>query len=124
MRKKGDKPDDPIEPATWSGTGWTGQPTILKDRSKLYLVVGGFDHNLHKIEMTTGKVVWEYGFDDIIKSTPTLIEDPKPASRQDRYLVLAGSRRGFPSDFTSRASRRTGPSRSARARRSGACPCP
>ncbi len=101
VRKKSDKPEDPVEPATWSGTGWTGQPTILKDRSKLYLVVGGFDHNLHKIEMTTGKVVWEYGFDDIIKSTPTLIEDPRPASRQDMYLVLAGSRRGFPSDFTS-----------------------
>ena len=100
VRKKGDKPSKPIKPATWSGTGWTGQPTIVKDRSRLYLVVGGFDHNLHKIDLTTGKVVWEYPFDDIIKSSPTVIEDPHPASRDDRYLVLAGSRRGYPSGFT------------------------
>ena len=100
VRKKGDKPNKPIKPATWSGTGWTGQPAIIKDKSKLYLVVGGFDHDLHKIEMTTGKVVWEYAFDDIIKSSPTVIEDPRPDSRQDKYLVLSGSRRGFPSDFT------------------------
>jgi len=44
--------------------------------------------------------VWEYAFDDIIKSSPTVIEDPQPADAADRYLVLAGSRRGFPSEYT------------------------
>ena len=100
VRKKGDKPDAPIKPAVWSGTGWTGQPAIVRDGGKLYLAVGGFDHNLHKIEMKTGRVVWEYAYDDIIKSSPTAIEDPHPSSPDDKYLVLAGSRRGYPSSFS------------------------
>jgi len=100
VRKKGDKPNKPIKPAEWSGTGWTGQPAIVRDKGDLYLVVGGLDHNLHKIEMKSGGVVWEYAYDDIIKSSPTVIEDPHPAKRSERYLVLAGSRRGFPSDYT------------------------
>jgi outer membrane protein assembly factor BamB len=50
--------------------------------------------------MKTGKVVWEYDYDDIIKSTPTVIEDPSPKVKADKYLVLAGSRRGWPSGFT------------------------
>ena len=50
---------------------------------------GGFDHNLHKIELATGKVVWEYAFDDIIKSSPTVIENPQPASAR-RQVPRAG----------------------------------
>ena len=88
------------ETKVWCGTGWTGQPAIVRDKGDLYLVVGGLDHNLHKIEMKSGGVVWEYAYDDIIKSSPTVIEDPHPAKRSERYLVLAGSRRGFPSDYT------------------------
>ena len=80
--------------------GWTGQPAILRDNGKLYLMAGGFDHNLHKIELDSGRVVWEYAYDDIIKSSPTVIEDPHPANEADKYLVLAGSRRGCPSSFT------------------------
>lgn len=84
----------------WTGTGWTGQPVIVRDKGTLYLLLGGFDRNLHKIDLKTGKVIWEYAFDDIIKSTPTVIEDPKPDDPEDRYLVLAGSRRGWPSSYT------------------------
>ncbi|MCX6374310.1 MAG: PQQ-binding-like beta-propeller repeat protein [Actinobacteria bacterium] len=84
----------------WSGMGWTGQPAILRDNGKLYLMAGGFDRNMHKIELESGRVVWEYAYDDIIKSSPTVIEDPHPADEADRYLVLAGSRRGWPSSFT------------------------
>ena len=29
-----------------------------------------------------------------------MIEDPHPSSPDDKYLVLAGSRRGYPSSFT------------------------
>jgi outer membrane protein assembly factor BamB len=94
-------PVDPSKPnAPWSGMGWTGQPVIVRDQGKLYLLAGGFDRNLHKIELETGRVVWEYAFDDIIKSSPTVIEDPHPDSEKEKYLVLAGSRRGWPSSFT------------------------
>jgi outer membrane protein assembly factor BamB len=88
----------PNEP--WTGTGWTDQPVILRDKGKLYLLLGGFDRNLHKIDLKSGEVIWEYAFDDIIKGTPTLVEDPSPESESDRYLVVAGSRRGWPSSFT------------------------
>ena len=36
---------------------------------------------LHKIELGSGRVVWEYAYDDIIKSSPTVIEDPHPRRR-------------------------------------------
>jgi outer membrane protein assembly factor BamB len=84
----------------WSGMGWTGQPVIVRDDGRLYLLAGGFDHNLHKIELDSGRGVWEYAFDDIIKSSPTVIEDPHPSYADDKYVVLAGSRRGYPSSFT------------------------
>ena len=41
-----------------------------------------FDRKLHKIDLKTGKVVWEYDYDDIIKSSPTVIEDPQPQGRR------------------------------------------
>ncbi len=88
----------PNEP--WSGSGWTGQPVIVRDKGKLFLLWGAFDRKLHKIDLKTGKVVWEYDYDDIIKSSPTVIEDPSPKVKADKYLVLAGSRRGWPSGFT------------------------
>ena len=84
----------------WSGSGWTGQPVIVREDGTLYLLWGAFDRKLHKIDLETGKVVWEYAFDDIIKSSPTVIEDPHPADESDRYLVVAGSRRGWPSSYT------------------------
>ncbi len=88
----------PNEP--WSGSGWTGQPVIVREKGKLYLLWGAFDRKLHKIELKTGKVVWEYAFDDIIKSSPTVIEDPDPDTTANRFVVMAGSRRGWPSNYT------------------------
>ena len=72
---------------------------------------------------TTGKIVWEYDYDDIIKSSPTVIEDPSPKSRRTSTsswpAPAAAGRRTSPTP----AWRRTGPSRSAPARSSGACRC-
>lgn len=84
----------------WSGSGWTGQPVIVRDKGKLYLLWGAFDRKLHKIELKSGKIAWEYSYDDIIKSSPTVIEDPSPKKAADKYIVMAGSRRGWPSGFT------------------------
>lgn len=79
----------------WAGSGWTGQCTVVRENGRDYLLIGGYDHNLHKIDARTGKVVWEYAFDDVIKSTNTVIENPDPADADDRFLVVAGSRRGW-----------------------------
>ncbi|MEG3846487.1 PQQ-binding-like beta-propeller repeat protein [Microcoleus sp. herbarium19] len=77
----------------WSGAGWTGQPTITRDRGKTYLIIGAYDHNLRKIDLATNKEVWRYEFDDIIKGSSTIYIDEK-ASAENRIVVLQGSRSG------------------------------
>jgi len=77
---------------TWSGTGWTGQPALVRDGGKLYLIVGGFDHNLVKIDAATGEELWSYEFDDVIKGSPTVFRMPDTG----KLAVVCGSRRGFP----------------------------
>ena len=77
----------------WSGAGWTGQPTITRDRGKTYLIIGAYDHNLRKIDIATNKEVWRYKFDDIIKGSSTIYIDEK-ASAENRIVILQGSRSG------------------------------
>ncbi|MDO8880133.1 MAG: PQQ-binding-like beta-propeller repeat protein [Coriobacteriia bacterium] len=79
-------------PVTWSGTGWTGQPALVRDGGKLYLLVGGLDHNLVKIDAATGEELWAYEFDDVIKGSPTVFKMPGTG----KLAVVCGSRRGFP----------------------------
>jgi len=76
----------------WAGTGWTGQPALVREEGKLYLIVGGFDHNLVKIDAETGKELWAYTFDDVIKGSPTVFRMPDTG----KLAVVCGSRRGFP----------------------------
>jgi outer membrane protein assembly factor BamB len=83
-------------PMYWSGTGWTAMPNIVRDGGRLYVLIGGYDHKLHKIDATNGHVVWAYDFGDAIKSSPSVIANPHPTGQDDHYLVLAGSRRGDP----------------------------
>ncbi len=84
--------DDPA--MYWSGTGWTGTPALVRDGGRLYLLIGGYDHDLRKVDAETGEVVWRYDFGDVIKSSPSVVANPHPTSQDDRYLVIAGSRRG------------------------------
>jgi outer membrane protein assembly factor BamB len=78
----------------WSGTGWTGQCTMVQDAGKTWLLVGGYDHNLRKIDAATGEVAWKCAFDDVIKATNTVLINPHPTSDADRIIVVSGSRRG------------------------------
>jgi outer membrane protein assembly factor BamB len=79
----------------WSGTGWTGQATIIRDKGVLSLVVGGFDHGLRRIDAATGKTVWRYEFPDVIKGTNSIWIDPDAKTEATRIRVIAGSRRGL-----------------------------
>ncbi|MDZ4654811.1 MAG: PQQ-binding-like beta-propeller repeat protein [Coriobacteriia bacterium] len=85
---------------TWSGTGWTGQPALVRENGTLYLLVGGFDHNLRKIDAETGETLWTYTFPDVIKGSPTVFADPAAPNDFSRYTVMVGSRRGFPSSIS------------------------
>lgn len=78
----------------WVGAGWTGQPLLVKVKDSLWLIQGSFDHHLRKINALTGRIAWQYAFDDVIKGTATIWIDPDPESPQDRLLVMQGSRLG------------------------------
>ena len=78
---------------TWSGTGWTGQPTLVYEDGAASLLIGGYDHGLRRIDAATGAVVWRASLDDVIKGTNTVYYEPsRPAG--DRLVVVTGSRRG------------------------------
>ncbi len=82
---------------TWSGTGWTGQPTLIEEDGHPYLLIGGYDHGLRKVDAKTGSVVWRAELDDVIKGTNTVYFDPgRPQG--DRLVVVTGSRRGVDLD--------------------------
>ncbi|UCG91365.1 MAG: PQQ-binding-like beta-propeller repeat protein [candidate division WOR-3 bacterium] len=77
----------------WCGTGWPGQPTLFEERGENYVIIGCLDHNLRKLDAETGKEVWRYTFDDVIKGTATLLFNRD--NLEQRVLILQGSRRGF-----------------------------
>lgn len=85
----------------WYGTGWTGQPALVREDGGLYLLIGGFDHNLRKIDAETGETLWAYTYPDVIKGSPTVFADPSAPDDFTRYTVMVGSRRGFPSSIGS-----------------------
>ncbi|MDI9598449.1 MAG: PQQ-binding-like beta-propeller repeat protein [Acidobacteriota bacterium] len=86
--------DDP--PSRWAGSGWTGQPSVVVDQGRTYVVAPSYGYKLRKIDAATGEVLWSYRFDDIIKGSPTVFRNPSPTGPDDAYIVVAGSRRGYP----------------------------
>ncbi len=73
----------------WRGSGWTGQPLMVEEAGKRYLVHGSLSHYLRKIDADSGKIIWEYEFPDAIKGTGALWQAPS-----GEWLILQGSRRG------------------------------
>jgi hypothetical protein len=84
------------KPSKYSGSGWTGQANIVVDGGKTYVIASSYSYKLRRIDAATGKVVWDYEFDDIIKSSPSVFLNPSPTGPDDKYIVVAGSRRGYP----------------------------
>lgn len=85
------RPDGSL--VNWSGTGWTGQPTLTHEHGVPWLVIGGYDHGLRRIDARDGAVRWRAGLDDVIKGTNTVYHDPR-RPEGDRVVVVTGSRRG------------------------------
>jgi len=86
----------------WAGSGWTGQPLMVREDDKLFLIQGAFDHHLRKIDAANGKQIWQYEFDDVIKGTGTLWVNENAATLEESLLILQGSRRGYEKDLYSR----------------------
>ncbi|MCF6239853.1 MAG: hypothetical protein L3J74_00745 [Bacteroidales bacterium] len=78
----------------WSGAGWTGQPLMIKQDTNLYLIQGTFAHYLKKINAKTGKTIWKYKFDDVLKGTGTFWVNPNADTITERYIIMQGSRKG------------------------------
>jgi len=79
----------------WKGCGWTGQPLLVEIEDTLYVIQGAFDHNLKLVNTVTQKIKWQYKFDDVIKGTGTIWENPEPAGPDEAYVILQGSRLGL-----------------------------
>lgn len=82
----------------WSGAGWTGQPLVLREGREVFLIQGALDHHLRKIRARDGAVIWKVSFGDSIKGTPTFA-DLGGANPESRYVLIAGCRYGYESDF-------------------------
>lgn len=78
----------------WAGAGWTGQPLYFIENDTAFLIQGAYDHHLKKIYAETGKIRWEYAFDDVIKGTGTFWVNTKAKTPETRYVLLQGSRLG------------------------------
>lgn len=78
----------------WAGAGWTGQPLLVEEDGELFLIQGAYDHHLKKIRASDGKLVWQYAFDDVVKGTGSLWENPDARNPEERLVILQGSRLG------------------------------
>jgi outer membrane protein assembly factor BamB len=78
----------------WAGAGWTGQPLLVSEKGTLYLIQGAYDHNLKKIDAETGKVIWQYEFDDVIKGTGTIWVNKNADKPENSLVIMQGSRLG------------------------------
>jgi len=78
----------------WAGAGWTGQPLLVQEDSSLFLIQGAYDHHLKKINAETGKLVWQYKFDDVVKGTGSIWEAPDSFPKENQLIILQGSRLG------------------------------
>jgi outer membrane protein assembly factor BamB len=87
---------DTDPPGKWAGSGWTGQPNIVVDGGRTYVIASSYEYKLRKIDAETGEVLWSYEYDDIIKGSPSVFRNPAPTGPDDKYIVVAGSRRGYP----------------------------
>jgi outer membrane protein assembly factor BamB len=79
----------------WVGAGWTGQPLVIEENGKTFLIQGAFDYHLRKIDAQNGSEIWRYKFDDILKGTPTIWVNNNEKELENKYVILQGSRFGF-----------------------------
>jgi outer membrane protein assembly factor BamB len=86
----------------WAGSGWTGQPLLVREDNRLYLLQSSLDHHLKKIDAHTGKLIWQYKFDDVIKGTGTIWMNKKATTLNESVMILQGSRRGLEKNLASK----------------------
>ncbi|MCF6365196.1 MAG: hypothetical protein L3J35_03245 [Bacteroidales bacterium] len=78
----------------WAGAGWTGQPLMISEKGKKYIIQGSYSHKIRKINAETGEFIWEYKFNDVIKGTGSIWKNDNAENIEDKFVILQGSRRG------------------------------
>jgi outer membrane protein assembly factor BamB len=92
---------------TWCGTGWTGQPNVVKPKDgPLQVRFGAYDRAVHILRAKSGRPLYEpYVTGDIIKGTVTTDPDGYPllysGSRDNQFRVLALDRGRTPVELWS-----------------------
>ncbi len=89
-------------PKIWAGAGWTGQPLLVEENKRLFLIQGAYDHHLKKIDAEKGKLVWQYEFDDVVKGTGTIWVNDNPDKPENALVILQGSRLGVKNTLQSK----------------------
>lgn len=98
---KTQNPRAPYDFMVWSGAGWTGQALAVQEDSSFYLIQPSFSHNLYKINAETGKEIWRYKYDDVLKGSPAFWENSYTWG-DNRYMIFQGSRRGNQNSINSK----------------------
>ncbi len=88
------------EEKEWYGAGWTGQPLMIKQNGKFYLIQGAYDHHLKKISADNGQLIAQYEFDDVIKGTGSIWTKIN-SSGDKEFFILQGSRLGVENTLNS-----------------------
>jgi outer membrane protein assembly factor BamB len=86
----------------WAGSGWTGQSLLVKENDRLYIIQSSLNHQLRKIDAATGKMIWAYDFDDVVKGTGTIWKNKAARNLEESVIILQGSRRGLDKDLYSK----------------------
>jgi len=89
------------EEKQWAGAGWTGQALMIKRNDHLYIIQGCYDHHLKKIDVSTGKLISQYKFDDVIKGTGSIWKKNDKNGNLIDFFILQGSRLGVNNNLSS-----------------------
>ena len=75
--------------------GRTNQPLLFKEGKKLFIIQGGANEFIKKINAENGELVWEYPFNNVINSTGSLWYDKDIKNEILSYQLIQGSKSGL-----------------------------
>ncbi len=77
------------------GAKRTCQPLLVRENDTLFIIQGGCNHLIKKLYAESGKLKWEYKYDDIINSTGTIWKNTSKNKDFPKYQLIQGSRIGL-----------------------------
>ena len=75
--------------------GRTNQPLLFKEDNQLFIIQGGANKLIKKIDATNGDLIWEYHFNNSINSTGSLWQDKEIDDEILSYQLIQGGKSGL-----------------------------